>query len=90
MKTMKVSVWDTFVKREDNKIMHFDILVPSILKNEATIFDYGVLFLKSKPFKTGKLTAQECQFCHIEQATDDIIEHINKSGYYIIEMENCD
>lgn len=30
---MEVSVWDTYVKREDGKAMSFDILVPSDLKN---------------------------------------------------------
>ena len=87
---MKVSVWDTYVKRENNVIMHFDILVPSDFKNEEIIFKYGTSFLKTKPFYTGQLTSKECKFCHIEQATDNIIEHINKKGFYIIEMENCD
>ena len=36
---MKVSVWDTYVEREDGKIMHFDILVSSELKNEQIIFE---------------------------------------------------
>ena len=86
---MKVSVWDTYVKRADGKIMHFDILVPDTLYDEKTIFNYGITYLKSKPFNTAGLTSNECKFCHIEQAPDDVIEHINNQGYYIIEMENC-
>ncbi|WP_445733884.1 DUF2024 family protein [Mariniflexile sp.] len=86
---MKVSVWDTYVKREQDKIMHFDILVPSDLKNEETIFQFGATYLKSKPFKTGTLTSNECKFCHIEQASDAIIEEIKTNGFYIIEMQNC-
>ncbi|MFG6687240.1 DUF2024 family protein [Mariniflexile sp. HNIBRBA6329] len=86
---MKVSVWDTYVKRDDGKLMHFDILVPSDLKNENTILQYGTSYLKSKPFKTGTLTSKECKFCHIEQATDAIKEHIENKGFYIIEMQNC-
>ena len=42
---MKVSVWDTYVERRDGKTMHFDILVPSELKNEQTIYGYGKEYL---------------------------------------------
>lgn len=86
---MKVSVWDTYVKRIDGKTMHFDILVPSDLKDEPTIYGYGKAFLNSKPFQTGVLTSKECRFCHIEQATDEMINQIQKNGFFIIEMEHC-
>ncbi|HNP95825.1 MAG TPA: DUF2024 family protein [Cyclobacteriaceae bacterium] len=86
---MKVAVWDTYVKREDGRQMHFDILVPDALHDEQAIFRYGKQFLSSKPFKTGQLTATECQFCHIEQASERVTSQIEKVGYAIIEMENC-
>ena len=86
---MKVSVWDTYVEREGDKIMHFDILVSSQLKNEQIIYGYGKEFLKSKSFHTGDLSSKECKFCHIEQASNDVINNINKNGFHIIEMENC-
>ncbi|RIA11071.1 uncharacterized protein DUF2024 [Flavobacteriaceae bacterium MAR_2010_72] len=86
---MNIAVWDTYVKRDNDKTMHFDILVPSEMKDEQTIFDYGKQYLKSKPFQTGQLTTNECRFCHIEQANKEIIETITKNGYSIIEMENC-
>ena len=35
---MKVSVWDTYVKREDGKLMHFDILVSDTLNDEKAIY----------------------------------------------------
>ena len=69
--------------------MHFDILVPSDLKDEQAIFDFGKNYLHSKPFSTGRLTAKECRFCHIENATQEMIASINKIGYAIIEMEYC-
>lgn len=87
---MKVAVWDTYVKREDGLIMHFDILVPDTIKDETIIFKYGQEFLKSLPIKTGELTATECRFCHIEQATKEIVAAINTHGFYIIKMENYD
>lgn len=86
---MKVSVWDTYVKRKDGGDMHFDILVPSTLEDTDTIFGYGKEYLKRKPFETGELSSNECRFCHIEHAPEEVISSIEKSGYYIIEMENC-
>lgn len=86
---MKVAVWDTYVKREDGNIMHFDILVPNNVTNEQTIFNFGKDYLKTKSFKTIQLTANECHLCHIEQATEEMVSSIENKGYYIIEMENC-
>lgn len=86
---MKISVWDTYVQREDGSTMHFDILVPSELNDEQTIFNFGLSYLKTKPFKTKQLTAKECNFCHVESATEQMIAAIAEKGYTIIEMENC-
>ena len=86
---MKVAVWDTYVKRENGKIMHFDILVPDNITDEQTIFNFGIDYLKTKSFKTGRLTSNECRLCHIEQATKEIVFSIEQKGYFIIEMENC-
>ncbi|EAR01249.1 DUF2024 family protein [Maribacter sp. HTCC2170] len=86
---MKVSVWDTYVKRKDGTTMHFDILVPSNLKNEHSIYGYGKEYLKGKSFKTNDLTTKECRFCHIEQATEEIILSVEEKGFAVIEMENC-
>ena len=87
---MKVSVWDTYVTREDGKLMHFDILVPNKLNDEQIILKYGATYLKSKAFKTERITSEICNFCHIEQATDAIMHQIENKGFSIIEMENCD
>lgn len=91
---MKVAIWDTYVLREDNKIMHFDILVPEKLKDEKIIFGYGKTYLKTKPFKTKKLTADECSFCHYEnikkEQKEKLFNTIKEKGYAIIEFENCD
>ncbi len=86
---MKISVWDTYVQRNDGQTMHFDILVPSTCTNEQQIFDFGHSYLSHKTFDTGVLTAKECNFCHIEVAPDDVVSAIAMQGYAIIEMENC-
>ncbi len=86
---MKIAVWDTYVKRENGYTMHFDILVPNGLTNAQEVFNFGKDYLKSKPFKTGKLSSNECRFCHIEHATETMMNEIKNRGYSIIEMENC-
>lgn len=88
---MDIAVWDTYIEREDAKVMHFDILVPNHQNNdEQSVFDFGMHYLKTKSFKTGTLTTNECRFCHIGKATEDILSEIAKNGYAILEMENCD
>jgi hypothetical protein len=87
---MKVSVWDTYVQRKDGRRMHFDILVPIDLKDPKTVFGFGNEFLKTKSIENHVLTTKECRLCHIEQASEEISEAIDKKGYAIIEMENCD
>ena len=86
---MNVSVWDTYVTRDDGKIMHFDILVPSDLLDKDAVFQFGQKYLERKQIYSSTITTNECKFCHIEQATQEIMEQIQKNGYFIIEMENC-
>lgn len=86
---MIIAVWDTYVRRENGEIMHFDILVESENQNEAQVFAFGKEFLNSKPFNTKSLTSSECQFCHIEHASEELKLEIYDKGYSIIEMENC-
>ncbi|SFE84735.1 DUF2024 family protein [Spirosoma endophyticum] len=86
---MQVSVYDTYVTRTDGSVMHFDILVPSALTSEATIHQYGKAYLATKGQTRQSLTTKECQFCHIEQATDEIQASISNQGFHIIEMQGC-
>ncbi|WP_109299426.1 DUF2024 family protein [Aquimarina sp. AU474] len=86
---MKISVWDTYVQREDGKTMHFDILVPDNLTDTTKIFNFGKSYLSEKKFKTGELTSKECNFCHISVAPQEVVNAIAEKGFSIIEMENC-
>ena len=86
---MKVAVWDTYVKRKDGRTMHFDIIVPEDLKDESTIYEFGRSYLRSKNEGEQELTAKQCRYCHIERASQEIETSIKQSGYYILEMENC-
>ncbi len=86
---MKVSVWDTYVEREDGLTMHFDILVPDLGIKAEQVFAFGETYLKEKPFTTRAISTKECSFCHIEQASPIAMSEIQKKGYSIIEMQNC-
>jgi len=86
---MKVAVWDTYVKRKDGRVMHFDVIVEEKTKREK-VFEYGKEYLKSKGEGEQELSSNECEFCHIEEASPEIEREIKEKGYYIYEMENCD
>ncbi len=87
---MKVAVWDTYVKRTDGKTMHFDILVKNTLKDASVIFAFGKNYLNDKDVISTDLTIKECEFCHIEEATEQVVSNIEAKGYHIVEMENCE
>ena len=86
---MQVAVWDTYVTKKDGSVMHFDIIAPDLIKDEKVIHTFGKDYLLSKNQQEQSLTSKECSFCHIEQASDEMVEAIEKRGYYIIEMQNC-
>ncbi|GAB3986183.1 DUF2024 family protein [Spirosoma daeguense] len=86
---MQISVYDTYVNRTDGSIMHFDILVPTTLNNQEIIHQYGQTYLATKGQSGQPLTASECRFCHIEEATEPVRASIANQGFYIIEMQGC-
>ena len=87
--TMKVAIWDTYVSRNDGTLMHFDIIVPASLKDEAMIFQFGKEYLKTKGEQDRPLAATQCQFCHVEAVRPQWADDIVNNGYYIYEMEGC-
>ena len=85
---MQCAVYDTYVKKKEGGLMHFDVIVPKDTHPDAVLV-FGSQYLKSKG-QTGKeLTTQECSFCHIEQATREVEEAIQNKGFYILEMQGC-
>lgn len=85
---MRVSVYDTYVPRDDKTIMHFDILVDENVSTEQ-VYEYGTKYLSQKGLTGRNLTTSECRFCHMETAPVTVEEAIITNGYYIIEIENC-
>jgi Domain of unknown function (DUF2024) len=84
---MRVAVWDTYVQKKEGNTMHFDIIVPDTVKDAEIIYHYGKTYLDSKNENNSILDTDECQFCHIEEPSPDMIAHIKKQGFYILEME---
>ena len=85
---MKVSVFDTYVRRKDGVTMHFDIIVQKENASFEEVAWIGKKFLEVEGLQGATLTSKECEFCHIEEASDEIIAAIDQQGYYILKMEN--
>lgn len=86
---MQVAVWDTYVTKKDGSIMHFDIIARSEIKDSGVIYSYGLEYLKEKGQENQSLTANECNFCHVENVRPQWTAAIEQKGYFILEMENC-
>lgn len=87
---MKVTVWDTYVKKHNGDTMHFDIVAPECITEEAIIHKIGKEYLAEKNLPDLQLTAKECRLCHYATATAEMIDSLRRKGYLIIEMEGCD
>lgn len=85
---MKISVYDTYVPKENNQVMHFDILIE---ENDSleNAYKYGKNYLNDKGISDYQLTTKECNFCHMESAPEEVERETKEKGYFIIEMENC-
>jgi hypothetical protein len=86
---MQVAVWDTYVTKKSGGTMHFDIIAPKEINDTTLIYNYGKQYLKTKGQEGQPLASTECQFCHIEEASQEIENSIKEKGYYIIEMQGC-
>lgn len=86
----EVAVWDTYVTRKDGRVMHFDIIAPSSQRDKTVIHGYGQAYLESKGQGGQTLTAKECRFCHVRALQPKWEADIERQGYFILEMENCD
>lgn len=85
---MQVAVWDTYVKKQDGSVLHFDILVPADKKDAAAVFEFGKTYLAARNEPAGKLESEECQLCHIEDPGPEVLDAIRAQGFYILEMED--
>lgn len=86
---MQIAVYDTYVRRNDGLLMHFDILVPATVTDQEIVLGYGRKYLAINGVEADRLSTRECRFCHIESAAPELEAAVSRDGYYIIEMENC-
>ena len=85
---MECAVYDTYVTKKDGRIMHFDVIVEANTSHEKAI-DYGKEFLEQVGQDGQKMTQEECQFCHIQEAPPVVAKEIESRGYFIQKMEGC-
>ncbi|MEQ1595188.1 MAG: DUF2024 family protein [Casimicrobium sp.] len=86
---MRISVYDTYAQRPDGLLMHFDVLVPSDLNDQAAVLRCGQTYLASKGLSPSILKSEKCNFCHTESANAAVEQEIVANSFAIIEMENC-
>lgn len=85
---MKCEVYDTYVTRDDDVVMHFDIIVPTGTGFEE-VLTFGRQYMAEVGQAKRPLSTAQCRFCHIESATQEVASSIQKQGYYILAMEGC-
>ena len=82
---MQVAVYDTYVKKTDNSgTYHFDIIIEKEQFDNSEVIDFGKEHLNSVKADFQNFSVDECQFCHIETPTEEMIKAINDKGYYIL------
>ncbi|ELR68012.1 hypothetical protein C900_01275 [Fulvivirga imtechensis AK7] len=85
---MEIAVFDTYVKKREGGLMHFDILVPMQTELESVLL-FGKKYLREKGQEGQPITSSECKFCHIEKASPEVEHEVNANGFHIIEMQGC-
>jgi len=85
---MECAVYDTYVTKKDGKIMHFDVIVEASTPHEKAI-EYGKKYLKNAGEEGQKITQEECQLCHVQDAPKIVEDSIQQSGHFIQKMEGC-
>ena len=85
---MQCAVYDTYVTKKNGETMHFDVIVESVTPHEEAI-KFGKEYLKTVGEEGQKMTQEECQFCHVQQAHLEVEQSILQKGYFIQEMEGC-
>ena len=52
------------------------------------VLSFGKAYLSSIKEEGSVISSKECQFCHIEEPAQEILDSIEQKGYYILEMED--
>lgn len=84
---MDIHVYDTYVKAKDGHTMHFDVF--TAVRDDQKAIEFAKAWLISIGEGEATITNKECNFCHIQSAPSNVVEAINKDGYFIYKMEGC-
>lgn len=84
---MDIDVYDTYARTAEGKVLHFDILLPC--GEDASAMQYANDWLQCIGIPQGTVRLDKCNYCHTENATADVVQHILQYGYFIIQMEGC-
>ena len=84
---MEMHVYDTYVKAKDGHTMHFDVFTS--VKDDPKAVEYAKQWLISIGEDGATITSKECSFCHSQSAPANVVDAINKDGYFIYKMEGC-
>lgn len=84
---MNIHVYDTYVKAKDGRTMHFDVF--TAVRDDQKAIEFAKHWLTSIGENEAQVTSKECNFCHVQGASDDVVAAINKDGYFIYKMEGC-
>jgi hypothetical protein len=84
---MKAAVWDSYLKKANGNVLHFDVVVPASSSETAIVYKYAYEYLKSRGIDGADINVKNCQFCHIERMTDKMKSDIESRGFHIIEMD---
>ena len=83
---MKAAVWDSYLKKDDGNVLHFDVVVPDSRSETTLVYKYADEYLKAKGIYSAEINVKNCQFCHIETLTEKMKSDIESKGFNIIEM----
>ncbi len=83
---MQVAVFDTYVRKRDGSTVHFDIIAPKETTPEQAI-TFGKTYLQDVA-PEGRISSRECQLCHIEEPSAEVISAILDKGFYILEFDD--
>jgi len=65
---MDIHVYDTYVEAKDGHTMHFDVITD--VKDHKKAIEFAKEWLKTVGESDSKVTTEECQFCHTQEAPD--------------------
>lgn len=85
---MKLDVYNTYARHSDGTLMHFDVLTPSGSGIELAR-EQAMAWLDCIGVAANQLALESCDFCHVENATQEYATQVERRGYAILQLEGC-